>query len=76
MTNVGTSLCLFEPMDNKGKGISITTVKTCSTSYIHLEYLFYFEKVNLMNRKNYSPFNAEKLEQKTFSGVLKNVFGK
>jgi len=56
LTNVGTSVCLFEPMDNKGKRKAITTVKTCPTTITHLEYLFYFEKINFMNRKNGSPF--------------------
>ena len=56
LNNVGTSLCLFEPWDNKGKRQANTKVKNCPAGYTHLEYLFYFEKVNLVNRKNCSPF--------------------
>jgi len=57
LTNVGTSLCLFEPMENKGKkGKANTIVKACPTDYTYLGYLFYFEKVNLKNRKNCSSF--------------------
>jgi len=76
MTNVGTSLCLFEPMDNKGKRMAITTVKTCQKESKFLEHLFFFEKVNLTNRKNCYSFNAEKLEQKTYLESFKNLFGK
>jgi len=54
ITNVGTSLCLFEPMYNEGKkGKANTTIKTCNHN---LEYLFFFEKVNLKNRKICFPF--------------------
>jgi len=52
--NAGTSLCLFEPMYNKGKkGKANTIVKTCNHN---LEYMFFFEKVYLKNRKMCSPF--------------------
>ena len=56
ITNVGTSLCLFEPMHNNGKNTKAnTTVKACKKGIPYLEELFYFEKVNLMNQKNCSP---------------------
>jgi len=57
VTNIGTSLCLFEPQNNNGKSSEANTnVKACPTTYTYLDYLFYFEKVNLVNRKSCSPF--------------------
>ena len=57
ITNVGTSMCLFEPMHNNGKrNKANTTVKACKNRNPYLEEIFYFEKVNLVNRKNCSPF--------------------
>ena len=54
VTNIGTSLCLYEPMKNEGKkGKAQTILKTCSQT---LEYLYFFEKVNLKNRKKCFPF--------------------
>ncbi len=57
ITNVGTSLCLYEPWDSKGRegkrGKANTAVKTCRNN---LEYMFNFEKVNSKNRKYCSPF--------------------
>jgi len=57
ITNVGTSLCLSEPQENNGKRSKAKTmVKACPTDRTSLDFLFFFEKVNLKNRKNCFPF--------------------
>ncbi len=66
MENVATHLCLFEPAeDNKGKKVRTADTKmfTCP-QYYHtpLEYKFYFEKVNVANRKNCSRFKYGEVE--------------
>jgi len=53
--NVGTSWCLFEPMDENKSTKANTTVKRCPQPKWYSENLFYFERTNLKDQQNCAP---------------------